>query len=119
MKPPKGPFKLITVNTAPERAKRLVGRVADNLAHLFAIEHVDNCGTMEAVKPTVEKWQPEMMFVASMWSKEDAEQIFSIARAVVPDLRTHAIPQGMQVEKGPDYVVEYLTAEVPKMLEGL
>lgn len=46
VKPPKGPFKLVTVNTAPERAKRLVGRVADILSDRFTIEHVDNCDCM-------------------------------------------------------------------------
>lgn len=29
-----------------------------------------------------------------------------------------ATPPGMQVQNGPDYVVEYLTKEVPKMLVG-
>lgn len=39
----KGPFKLVTVNTAPERAKRLIGRMIDALKDNYDIEHVDNC----------------------------------------------------------------------------
>lgn len=39
---PKGPFKLVTVNTAPERARRLIGRVAEALKDRYIIEHVDN-----------------------------------------------------------------------------
>lgn len=39
----KGPFKLVTVNTAPERAKRLIGRLIDALKDDYDIEHVDNC----------------------------------------------------------------------------
>lgn len=39
----KGPFRLVTVNTAPERAKRLIGRVADSLKDRYTIIHVDNC----------------------------------------------------------------------------
>jgi hypothetical protein len=40
---PKGPFRLVTVNTAPERAKRLIGRLADALKDRYTILHVDNC----------------------------------------------------------------------------
>lgn len=40
---PKGPFKLITVNTAPERAKVLIGRVADTLKDDYIIDYVANC----------------------------------------------------------------------------
>jgi hypothetical protein len=32
MSAPKGPFHLVSVNTAPERAKRLIGRVAEALS---------------------------------------------------------------------------------------
>jgi len=39
----KGPFLLITVNTAPDRAKRLVGRMVEGLEHRYDIKHVDNC----------------------------------------------------------------------------
>lgn len=39
----KGPYHLVTVNTAPERAKRLIGRVADALKDRYTIIHVDNC----------------------------------------------------------------------------
>jgi len=34
----------------------------------------------------------------------------------VPGIKTHAIPQGLQVEHGPDAVVEYLTENIPKLL---
>lgn len=40
---PKGPYKLVTVNTAPERAKRLVGRMIEALKDRYTIEHVANC----------------------------------------------------------------------------
>lgn len=55
-------------------------------------------------------------FCASMWSPEEAQQIQSTARSLVPDIRTHAIPQGLQVEKGPDAIVEYLEEQIPKLL---
>ena len=40
---PKGPFKLVTVNTAPERARRLIGRMTDALGARYRIEHIANC----------------------------------------------------------------------------
>ena len=43
MAAPKGPYKLITVNTAPERAKRLIGRVVENIKDRYIIEHIQNC----------------------------------------------------------------------------
>jgi len=47
VKSPAGPFRLVTVNTAPERARRLVGRVIDILSDQYTIEHVANCaGTL-------------------------------------------------------------------------
>lgn len=42
----KGPFTLVTVNTAPERAKRLIGRLIDALKDDYEIIHVDNCQSM-------------------------------------------------------------------------
>ena len=43
---PKGPFKLVTVNNAPERAKVLIGRVAEALKDEYQIEYVANCSSM-------------------------------------------------------------------------
>ena len=40
---PKGPFRLVTVNTAPERAKKVVGLVAEELKDQYTIEHLGNC----------------------------------------------------------------------------
>jgi hypothetical protein len=34
---PQGPFKLVTVNTAPERAKILIGRVVELLKNDYTI----------------------------------------------------------------------------------
>lgn len=58
---PKGPYKLVTVNTAPERAKRLVGRVVEALKDRYEIEHVANCSSIEEVEPTVRKHQPNVL----------------------------------------------------------
>lgn len=39
---PLGPFKLVTVNKAPERAKRLVGRVVEDVKGEYTIIHAAN-----------------------------------------------------------------------------
>lgn len=51
-----------------------------------------------------------------MWTAEEAAEIRRIARSIVPDIKTHPISHGLQVEKGPDAVVDHLLEEVPKLL---
>lgn len=51
-----------------------------------------------------------------MWTPEQAARIQEIARSIVPGIKTHAIPEGLQVQKGPDAVVEYLVENLPKIL---
>jgi hypothetical protein len=57
-------------------------------------------------------------FCASMWTPEQSSEIQSIARSVVPGIKTTALPQGLQVEKGPDAVVEYLMEKVPTLIDS-
>ena len=37
------PIKLLTVNTNPDRAKKLIGRVVEALSPEYRLQHVDNC----------------------------------------------------------------------------
>ena len=52
-----------------------------------------------------------------MWTSEQATQIQAIAQKARPGIKTYAIPHGLQVEKGPDAIVEHLVENVPKLLE--
>ncbi|KAJ5670754.1 uncharacterized protein N7477_006117 [Penicillium maclennaniae] len=115
---PKGPFRLVTVNTAPERAKRLIGRVAEALSDRYTIEHVANCESIAEVEGKVKEFKPDVLFSASMWSDEQAKEIHDIARSINPDIKLHAIPEGLQVERGPDAIVEYLCEKVPPLLDN-
>ncbi|KAK1997135.1 hypothetical protein LX36DRAFT_657912 [Colletotrichum falcatum] len=115
---PKGPYKLVTVNTAPERAKRLVGRVVEELKDRYTIQHVANCDKMDEVESKVKEHQPDIIFCASMWTAEEADQILGTARSLRPGIKTHVIPHGLQVEKGPDAVVEHLLEKVPQIIDG-
>lgn len=54
-----------------------------------------------------------------MWSAEEAQKIRKIAEQERPGIKTHAIPQGLQVERGPDAIVEYLLENVPPMLDSV
>jgi hypothetical protein len=59
---PKGPYKLCTVNTAPERAKRLIGRLVEDVKEEYTILYLANAesefvfefslGLIECCKPT-------------------------------------------------------------------
>ncbi|KAK4193683.1 hypothetical protein QBC35DRAFT_3253 [Podospora australis] len=113
---PTGPFKLVTVNTAPDRAKRLIGRVVEDVKDKYTIIHAGNAASIDEVRKTVEEAQPNVLFTASMWTPEEAQRIIAIAKEIVPDLKTFSLPQGLQVEKGPDAVVEYIKENLPSLL---
>jgi hypothetical protein len=51
-----------------------------------------------------------------MWTKEESDEIQRIAREIVPGIRTMAIPQGLQVEKGPDAVVDFVKGKWPSLV---
>lgn len=53
-----------------------------------------------------------------MWTPEESEEIQKIARDTVPGIKTMAIPHGLQVEKGPDAVVEFLKERWGPLVEG-
>ncbi|KAJ6551638.1 hypothetical protein B0H19DRAFT_950583 [Mycena capillaripes] len=111
-------YRLVTVNTAPERARRLIGRVVEDVKDRYTIIHVANVERLEDVKETVDRERPNVLFTASMWTPEQAKEIVDIAKGVVPDLKTFSIPQGLQVDKGPDAVVEYIKENLPGLLDS-
>lgn len=39
---PLGPFTLVTVNTSPERAERIVGRLCAEIKDEYVLDHVAN-----------------------------------------------------------------------------
>lgn len=57
----RGPFTLVTVNTAPDRAKRLVGQMIAKLEDRYDITHVDNCSSIEEVASKVQQHQPNIL----------------------------------------------------------
>ncbi|CAG7556514.1 unnamed protein product [Fusarium equiseti] len=115
---PQGPFRLMTVNTAPERAKRVIGAMVENLKESYIIEYVVNSERVEDVGSLVKEHRPDVLFAASMWTLEQSQEIEAIARTIIPDIKFHAIPYGLQVAKGPEAIVGYLTDRVPTLLES-
>lgn len=53
-----------------------------------------------------------------MWTKEQVAEIEATVRSIRPDVKFYAIPQGLQVERGPDAVVDHLVQKVPSVLES-
>jgi len=43
-----------------------------------------------------------------MWTKEESDQIQQIAKETLPNVKTMAIPHGLQVNSGIDGIVEFL-----------
>lgn len=48
---PAGPFRLVTVNTAPDRARRLIGRVVADVSEQYTIIHAANAASMFLLMP--------------------------------------------------------------------
>ncbi|CCM06967.1 uncharacterized protein FIBRA_09281 [Fibroporia radiculosa] len=109
-------FRLVTVNTTPERAKRLIGRVAEGVKDRYTIVHAANADNIDDVKPTLEREQPDVLFTASMWTPEQAQEIVTIAKQTVPGIKTFSIPYGLHNERGPDAIVEFITENLPNIL---
>ena len=54
-----------------------------------------------------------------MWTAEQAQAMVAQAKAIVgPQLKTLSLPQGLQVERGPDAVVEYIKEQLPGLIEA-
>ncbi|KAK6398822.1 hypothetical protein LTR65_000377 [Meristemomyces frigidus] len=132
---PKGPYKLVTVNNAPERAQRIVGRVVEVLKDQYTIIYAANAESItsnrsenrrallmtagpEAAKAILEEVVPDIVFTASMWTPEQSSRIMAEAKEVNPKVKTLALPQGLQVQKGPDAVVEYIKEQLPALIES-
>jgi len=115
---PEPTYKLVTVNNAPERAKRLVGRVIEDLKDRYTIIHAANAESPEKARPLFEQHHPDIVFTASMWTPDQSSKVLAEAKEVNPQCKTLAIPQGLQVEKGPDAVVEWIKEQLPKLIDA-
>ena len=53
-----------------------------------------------------------------MWTPEQSSEILAEAREVNPTVKTLALPQGLQVQGGPDAVIEYIKEQLPALLNS-
>lgn len=53
-----------------------------------------------------------------MWTPEQSNAVLSRAREINPNVKTLALPQGLQVERGPDAVVEYIVEKLEVLIDG-
>jgi hypothetical protein len=51
-----------------------------------------------------------------MWSIEESTEMREIAKSIIADIKTYAIPHGLQVHEGPDAIVEHLKQQIPLLL---
>lgn len=51
-----------------------------------------------------------------MWTPEQSKAVLDVAREINPKVKTLALPQGLQVNKGPDAVVEFIIEQWSKVL---
>ena len=70
MSSPAGPYRLVTVNNAPERAKRLIGRVVEDLKDRYTIIYVANCDSLDLVEATVEEHKPDVLVCQTFYVLE-------------------------------------------------
>ncbi|KAI7762987.1 hypothetical protein LZL87_011130 [Fusarium oxysporum] len=115
---PNRAFRLLTVNNVPERAKKVIGQVVEELKICYRIEHVGNCFDKSEVAPKVKELKPDILCCASMWTEEESTEMRETAKSIIPGIKTYAIPHGLQVEGGPQAVVEHLREQFPKLLDS-
>lgn len=53
-----------------------------------------------------------------MWTPEESAEIQAIAKEKKLGIKTMALPQGLQVERGPDGVFEWLMEKLPAFVES-
>jgi hypothetical protein len=53
-----------------------------------------------------------------MWTPEQSKTALDAARMVNPKVRTLALPPGLQAERGPDAVVDYIKEKLPELVRG-
>ncbi|UZJ55560.1 hypothetical protein CBS101457_004880 [Exobasidium rhododendri] len=110
---------LVSVNTAPDRAKKVIGAVIEQVKDRYHLVHAGNSETIEGVKPLLLSIQPPpgILFCASMWTPEQQEHIQKVAKETIPGIQTHAIPTGLQVKVGPEGIVKYLSERIDSIME--
>lgn len=122
---PKGPYKLCTVNTVPERAKLVVGRVVDALKERYTVIHVENAESMLSYRSRLyiqirgsSKFQLRMYFPSAV--RADAnfnigiEDVKAMCERSRPDLLVTHFPLAF-----PSYLltlfIPYMCFQVPRL----
>ncbi|KAG6978138.1 hypothetical protein FocnCong_v021557 [Fusarium oxysporum f. sp. conglutinans] len=81
---PNRTFRLLTVNNVPERAKKVIGQVVEELKTRYRIEHVGNCFDKSEVAPKVKELKPDILCCASMWTEEESTEMRETAEIYHP-----------------------------------
>jgi len=53
-----------------------------------------------------------------MWTEDQSSRILAQAREVNPNVKTLALPQGLQAQGGPDAIIGYVKEHLPAVIES-
>ncbi|OCF41070.1 hypothetical protein I317_05081 [Kwoniella heveanensis CBS 569] len=114
----KGTITLVSVNTAPDRAKKVIGGVIERVKDKYDIVHAGNSTTIEGVRPLLlsTKPTPDVLFCASMWTPDEQDEVQRIAKETIPGIRTYGIPTGLHTKAGPEGIIQHLSERIDGIL---
>ncbi|KAJ7617076.1 hypothetical protein FB45DRAFT_933402 [Roridomyces roridus] len=104
--------RFLTVNSDSARVSALIGKLIDEVKAKITVVHVGNVEKIEEVQAAVQKEQPDVIFTASEWTAEQAQEINVIAKSVKADIKTVNIPHGLATEQGPEAVAAFIQQSV-------
>jgi hypothetical protein len=95
----------------------------DQSKALFEEHHPDivvSLGIPQMISPLDRNQRADRIckFTASMWTPEQSKIALDAAREVNPKVKTLALPPGLQVNRGPDVVVDYIKEKLPELMQG-
>ncbi|KAJ7036630.1 hypothetical protein C8F04DRAFT_1095186 [Mycena alexandri] len=115
---PEPQYRIASTNPVPDRPKRVIAEIIEKFKDRYDISHVANIESIDDVRATVERERPNLLFIASSWTPEQAEEIVRIAKEVIPDIKTFNPPRGLQADKGTNAVAEYIEENLPALLDS-
>ncbi|CAO1637698.1 unnamed protein product [Jaminaea pallidilutea] len=108
-------YGLVTVKSAPERVRKVICALIENVKDRYNIVHAGNSENVPDLLRSVQP-PPSILCCASMWTPEQHEHIQRKAREVIPGIKTHAVPTGLQKEVGPQGIIDYLTERIDTIM---
>lgn len=80
----------------------------------FNLVHLANSNTLEGLEFLLESLvvAPQVLICSSQWTSTQQKEVLGLAKTMIPDIKTIAIPPGLNATKGGDAVVEFLREQI-------